>query len=690
MNFISLNNLKKKLCLIIVCSLWLTAVFPFFVKAQTAVESTAIKNSPAVAINETVDKTGLTEAFEVGQTFRVERFRVAGGSEIITIFANLKNFDEASAENGKDVPVVSVLRDTLGDEISENDRLRYVWMLSYTNPTLGQKIASGVPFLYRKFSNKNKIGDAPPPAVMDLNPSDKNMWDKIFWMVFKNVVISQFDAAVRTSTLQYKGNQSNYRKAAMMRALSVLTLYESLEGEKILKDTEIQDIQARVMLSDKFTGSFMQKENLGRVYQKNLEKTRNYRGHNWELLRQYSEEQGLYFQPLEMSDGSATHALVWVDEADLAANKNKKFDSRFLNIKNPWNDKKLTKWKGYKEVRWYDQDNREVAAGTPNAKSKTLIPLALYGLDYPKIPAILVDFRNNDNPRFREVSKRVLDDVTRNVLSVSTLGNVPYFVGRFFYDFITARRGIDLNQASRRSSYSQLKLLLLLNESIDAEFKNDIDKRLDKVAVNPLENDSDAEIKIARKQYENLIAYAKRPDGLPKKIENDRREEMVRLKHSGRQRMLYAAAHLFSLGIYTHRENETPRLFAEMDIRRQLDFHERFLLETARESARPEVDSDVEAVKKSLAFIAEYGDAAQGKTAKAVSKIFLKSEDSEIRLLALSGLNRMTNTTAKKELLAIYQNEKLETEWRNVSADYLELTPLGDEHRISSTKGNNQ
>ena len=224
------------------------------------------------------------------------------------------------------------------------------------------------------------------------------------------------------------------------------------------------------MLSDKFTGSFLQTENLGRVYQKNLEKTRDYRGHNWELLRQYSEEQGLYFEPLEMPDGSATHALVWVDESDLAANKNKKFDSRFLNIKNPWKDKSLTKWKGYKEVRWYDEDNREVAAGTPNAKSKTLIPLALYGLDYPKIPAILVDFRNNENPRFREVSKRVLDDVTRNVLSVSTFGNVPYFVGRFFYDYITARRGIDLNQASRQSSYSQLKLLLLLNESIDAGF----------------------------------------------------------------------------------------------------------------------------------------------------------------------------------------------------------------------------
>ena len=190
----------------IVYSLWLTAVFPSFAQsADNELNRQAIKNSQTVSAKETGDKTGLTETFEVGRNFRVEKFRVAGGSEIITIFANLKNSDESIVENGKDVPVVSVLRDTLGDEISENDRLRYVWMLSYTNPTLGQKIASGVPFLYRKFSNKNKIGDAPPPAVMDLNPSDKNMWNKIFWVVFKNLVLSQFDAAVRTSTLQYQG-----------------------------------------------------------------------------------------------------------------------------------------------------------------------------------------------------------------------------------------------------------------------------------------------------------------------------------------------------------------------------------------------------------------------------------------------------------------------------------------------------
>lgn len=682
MKFISLSKQKKIICFALVWSFWLAAFAPF--QAQTNVDPKPLKNSQAVGANDDV-KLGLVEKFAVGRDFRVEKFRVAGGSEIITIFANLKNGENSANENFRDVPLVSVLRDTLGDEIPENDRLRYVWMLTYTKPTIGQRIASGVPFFYRRANNKGKVGDDPPPAVMDLNPSDKNMWDKLFWLTFKGLILTQFDTLAQASTLQFRDNRINYQQSAMMRALGVLALYESMEGEKILSETEMHDIQARAVLADNLTGSFLKTENLSRVYEKNVVKTRDYRGHNWELLRQYSEAQGLYFEPLKMPDGSATHAMVWVAENDLAASKNKKFESRFLNIKNPWKDGRLTKWKGYKETRFYDEENREVAPETPNAKAKTLIPLALYSLDYPKIPAILIDFRDGRNPKMREISKRVLDDVTRNVLSISKFGSIPYFVGRFIYDFVTARRGIDINQTSRFKAYSQLKLLLLLDQSLDADFKNQIAGKLEKVATNPLENDVDVEVRVARKQYENLIAYAKRSDGLAKKIETDRREEMVRLKHTSKQRMLYAAAHLFTFGIYTHREKPTPELFSEMNLRRQLDFHERVLRETARETARPEIDSNFETVKKSLRFIAEYGDAAKGKTAKAVSKIFLTTENDEARLLALSGLNKMKSEAAKKELLALYENQKLDAQWRNVCAEYLDLSPVGDERQISST-----
>lgn len=682
MKFISSSKQKKIICFTLVWSFWLAMLSP--IQAQINGDTKQLKKSQPIVSDDDV-KPGLTETHRVGQNFRVEKFRIAGGSEIITIFADLNDGENGGLQNFQDVPLVSVLRDTLGDDIPENDRLRYVWMLTYTKPSIGQRMASGIPFYYGRANNKGKVGNDAPPAVLDINPSDKNMWDKLFWLTFKGLILSQFDTVAQATTLQFRDNRVNYKKSAMMRALGVLSLYEELEGEKILSDTEMQDIQARTVLKDNLIGSFMQSENLSRVYKKNIAATQNYRAQNWELLRQYSEAQGLYFDPLKMPDGSATHAMVWVAENDLAANANRKFESRFLNIKNPWKDSRLRKWKGYKETRFYDEESREVAPETPNAKAKTLIPLALYSLDYPKIPAILVDFRDSRNPKMREISKRVLDDVTRNVLSISKFGSIPYFFGRFFYDFFTARRGIDLNQASRFKAYSQLKLLLLLDQSLNEDFRDQIADRLEKVSTNPLENDVDVEVRVARKQYENLMAYAKRPDGLAKKIEQDRREEMVRLKHSPKQRMLYAAAHLFSFGLYTHRENSTPELLAEMDLRRQLDFHERILIETARDSARPEIDGDFEAVKKALAFVAEHGEASKGKTAKAVSKIFLMAEDEGTRMLALSGLNKMNAPAAKKELLALYENQKLETEWRNVCAEYLELSPIADERQLSST-----
>jgi hypothetical protein len=566
----------------------------------------------------------------------------------------------------------------LGDNKIENDRLRYVWMLTYAKPSFAQKFASFIPFLYTRTTNKEKAGSDPPPPVMDLSPTGKNMWDKLFWMVFKSLILSDLGMPVRSAVLQNRQNESDYRKAAIARALAVLSLYESVQGEKLLSDDELKDIQARMLLSDKMLGSFVQPENLQRVYQKNVEKVNDYRGHNWELLRQYAEAQKLYFEPLEMPDCSPTHALVWVAESDLAANKNREFDSRFLNIKNPWKDSRLADWNGYREERWFDEEGRQVEPNTPGASPKTMIPLGLYGLDYPKIPVLLVDFRDRLNPKKREMSKRILEDLTRNVLAVSKFGNVPYFVGRYLYDFVTARRGMDVNQTSRFRSYSQLKLLLSLDDSLDPGFRNDITNRLETVSLNPLENDLDVEIKLARQQYANLIAYAKRPDGLARRIENDRREEMTRLKHGGKQRMLYALGNLLSFGIYTHREKDSPEMRAQMDVRRQLDYHERFLRETARDSSKPEVDSDIEAVRRSLAFIEQNSQYVKPKTVQAVAKIFKITEDEQTRLLCLGGLKRINNPAARKEMLALYENQKLSERWRNLFGLSLNLPRVED------------
>src|SRR5512132_374060 len=99
----------------------------------------------------------------LSQILRLERVEVAGGAELITVHAKLAGLE--STENDKWIPLVSILRDTLGDNNSENNRLRYVWPLTYTRPTIKQRLAAAIPFFYTRVGNKEKLTKTPPPAL---------------------------------------------------------------------------------------------------------------------------------------------------------------------------------------------------------------------------------------------------------------------------------------------------------------------------------------------------------------------------------------------------------------------------------------------------------------------------------------------------------------------------------------------
>lgn len=614
--------------------------------------------------------------------FRLERKSVAGGAELLTIFGRLDGLAHDGAASDE-VPLVSVLRDTMGDDNPENDRLRYLWMLTYASPSFSQRAAAFVPFLYSRAGNKERAEQQTPPPIIDLSATGKEVWNKVFWTALQNVLLDSYGLPLKLATRTYRRNLSDYRKVHIARALAILSLYEAeTGGTPLFSADEMQDIQARLMLTEKALGGIVDDIYLQRVYEKQTTLLRDLRGHNWELLRQRAEAEALYFEPLELPDGSATHALLWVASPDLAANRERPFNSRFLNIANPWRDDRLRNWQGYTETRYFDSENRPVDEGTPGARPRQMIPLALYGLDYPKIPILLVDFRDGMNPKRREMSRRVLEDVARNVLSLSRFGDVPYFLGRTVYDYVTGRRGIDINQPSRMRTYSQLKLLLSLSASLDPQLRDEISRRLERVSLNPLENDLTAETQLARDQYAALVAYAQNPKGLAARLDRDRREEMVPLKHGRAEQTLFRLGNLLSFGLYTHREKETPALKERLDIARRLDHHVRYLREVAKSSPQIEVVWKVEDVRRSLQFIADHGEQASGKAATAAARIFANTQDEETLRLSLDCLYRINNETAKTELLRIYRDAKLDVRWRTLSAEYL-LLAVKHEQRIA-------
>ena len=630
--------------------------------------------------------------------FRLEKMTLVGGAELLTIFGRLDGL-RAPGMTAPEVPLVSVVRDTLSDANPENDRLRYVWMLTYGRPGLKKRVAAAIPFLYAHVGNQTQASEGPPKPIIDLANTSRQTWNKFFWTGLQSVLLDSYGIPLKASSRTYRQNLDDYRSGHVMQALSILDSYEKLrsrsriEGEllalrnptedsnqpspnndstqPLLADPapgftpgEMLELRARLILSNKTFGGLLGPDTFHSTVVKRTMSSLDYSGHNWEILRQRAEAEGLYFEPLKMPDGTATHALLWIAKNDLANQSNREFQKRFLNIANPWSDEKLRSWKGYSRIVYFDRDSRPVGAGAPNSHPVEMIPLAVYGLDHPKIPALLIDFRDGLNPKKREMSRRLFDDVAKNVLSISSFGNLPYFVGRHVYDFVTGRRGMDLNQPTRLRSYSELKLLLSLNSSIEPKLRAEIERRVQNVSLNPLNNDSESEVLLARQQYDSLLDYALRPEGLSARIERDRRAEMVPLRHGRAARVFLTLGNIFSFGRFVHREQATPELYERLELARRVSYHTRFLSDVARSSPQTEVAWDLNSIRQSLRFLASEGSAAQDSAAKATAAIFEKTADDETRRLSLETLSKMNNKTARKEMLRLYQLLPAPSAWR--------------------------
>jgi hypothetical protein len=611
--------------------------------------------------------SGSTDSSE--KMFRLSITPVEGGAELITVIASLEG--QTTGETPEAVPLVSVLRDTLGDSNVENDRLRYVWPLTYTRPTWKQRILGAVPFFYSRAGNRENFSGKYPPPAMDLAAPESDAWNKIFWIAVQNILLDPYSIPIKASTRSYRRNITDYRKAHIVRALSVLSLYQSINGQSAFSPSETAEIHSRLLLTDKTFGGLIDDLNLQRYYEKATTQVRDERGHNWELLRQRAEAESLYFEPLLMPDGTPTHALLWVAKRDLGKKPPKHYSGRFLNVSDPWSDKRLINWKGYSELRYFDDERRPVSPESSGAEAFEMIPIALYGLDNPKIPMLLIDFRDGLNPKKREMSRRVLQDVTRDVLAVSRFGNLPYFLGRTVFDFVTGRRGIDINQPSRLQTYSQLKLLLALDRSLAPELRGQITNRLELVSLNPLENDLAVETRIAKQQYEALLAYAKRPDGLPARLERDRREEMVKLQHSRTTRVLFQIAHVVTFGKYVHREDAAENVEERLDIARRISYHTKFLRQVAKTNSQVDVVWNLEDVRRSLSFIADHGAIAGSSAIVAASRIFAQTRDEETRRACLESLSKINTPKAKTELLRISQNVDLDKGWKDTVNSYI-------------------
>ncbi|MCU1338544.1 MAG: hypothetical protein JWO19_4125 [Bryobacterales bacterium] len=562
--------------------------------------------------------------------FRVERQPVANGAELLTVFSSLP-------ENTGEIPLVSVLRDSLGDNDPDNDRLRYIWVLTSARPTVLQHAAAFIPFFYWR-PDLGKNMDRKPAAILDLGNTSKVVWNALGQSLVQAAAIDSNGALIRASTRRYRANLADQQQVNLMEGLTVISQLEQMpEGKALLSEPELLEIQARLALAGKTLGGLVTAERLPEAYLKNRVQTEETRGHNWELLRQRAEANGLYFEPLGFAR-SRTHALLWIAREDLVANgaEARKFDGRFLGIADPFNDARLKNWTGYTQTRYFDEAGRAVDAETPGATTREFIPLALYALEYPKVPLLLADFRDTHKPKHREMLRMAAGDAVSGVLGISKWGNWPYFAGSYAWNFVRSRHGDPNNHAARLKAYSQVRRWLTLDGSIDPALRAELQRRLEILGVNPLEESVFAETEIAERQYDALLRYAADPNGLPARLERDRNAEMATHRHSAPARTGLRLAKWFSFGAYSHREMDDSTILAELGRERRAERQVRFLETVAQSSPQPEVVWNIAEVRRAMNDLIATGVPA--RSAHVVSRIMQQTSDPEIRDLCEQAL----------------------------------------------------
>jgi len=372
-----------------------------------------------------------------------------------------------------------------------------------------------------------------------------------------------------------------------------------------------------------------------------------------------------------LPDGTATHAMLWVAREDLEQSRQKAFDGRFLSISNPWTDKSMLNWKGPVETRYFDSENRRVSDPSTAIRKVEMIPLALYGLDHPKIPVLLIDFRKPLNAKARELSLVAFEKIGARVVVGSPFANLAIRFGRTAARVATRRMGVDLFQPSRRFSYSQLKMVLSTNPGISSTLRNEIARRIESIAMNPLENDLDTEVVLARSQYRALLDYASRPEGLRVDMARDRRAELTTSTHGDFSKFLFRAGGVASFGLYQHREQERQDAGSILEAQRRNQNQAGFLHNVAKSGSHIDVRWDPEKVRKALQDVSMNDSMSQVAFADAAFRIFDQSIDSEVRLACLETLYQVNTPASRRKLQLIAQNTSLAPAWRTLSATYL-------------------
>ena len=570
-------------------------------------------NSNAISVNRVGSSTYYWESVPVGSS-----------AQLVTLLC--RACDRTNKDDPTDVPLVSVLRDTLGDEESENDRLTSVWLLSFERPTFVKRALSAVPFFYWRAgpqpSGARSHSTAP---LLDLTSLQHPMVQSLARDIVQWTMLDSATMPIRASSRAYRSNEADHERLHLEEALSYLRAAPSYDGSSGLTETQLDLLIARLELRKKLLGGFVSEEDAAQIGKESAFKAERIRSRNWELLRQCAEKAGLYFEPLSVADIEGQYAMLWfpADEASEPNGTELGPVWKLLGIKSPWHDANISSAKTAAYMREVDANGNLLPFGAVGAKQTRLIPLSVYSLNYPKQPLLLVDFRDGAHLRHHEMLQRSIDEITAGVIGISHFTNWYYYVAADVYDFVASRHGAAMNQSARLDCYSQFRVKLALDHQLEPALRRDMQERVNSLAMNPLESAPKEEIEAARQRYMQLEADAKGNGRLLRSLDRNRRAELMAETETQKQLVRDSILHNVTLGMYTHRSKADAENLAKIDGYRRFQYQLNFLTQLVDSGTQPEVAYDSSRIQKSVRELSELlpGIASQNMREQAIAAV---------------------------------------------------------------------
>jgi hypothetical protein len=263
---------------------------------------------------------------------------------------------------------------------------------------MGQRILSAIPFFYWRISKGSKsVNKHDTVPFMDLSAPENPMIARVGQDLLQWTAFDPMMTPVRASTHAYGTNRQEDERLHIEEAISYLHQAPVSNDSTALTQVQLDTVIGKLKLREILLGGLGTDNQAARVGMQSDFDQERIRSRNRELLRQWAEKTGLIFEPLNLNGSQAHFAILWFPQSESAEPENLSLQSiwKLLAMRNPWTDERLKNWKGPVYKRTFDKNS-----------SVSVIPLAIYSLDYPKQPLILMDFRHKLSRRRREVAQR--------------------------------------------------------------------------------------------------------------------------------------------------------------------------------------------------------------------------------------------------------------------------------------------